>query len=181
MAARPGTRQLSLLFMLRMAHAVLANGDLFYVGKRNHARPQDEHSIGSARSPDRGRTWESLGSIHGYPPYPGKLSGGLAQLEEPHVVETRSGKLVGMVRYEETKDPDHPAVEAICAGAGRTDSQVVNFSCDASKIAARGIPCVVIGPGDIANAHTSDESIAVAELEEGLATYIRIARTLLAS
>jgi len=78
-------------------------------------------------------------------------------------------------------EPDHPAVKAICTGAGRKESQVVNFSCDASKIAARGIPCVVIGPGDIANAHTANESIAVAELEEGLATYIRIAQTLLAS
>ena len=87
---------------------VLANGDLFYVGKRYLARPQGENSISSARSPDRGRTWESLGSIHGYPPYPGKLPGGIAELCEPHVVETRSGKLVGMARYEETKDPDHP-------------------------------------------------------------------------
>lgn len=77
-------------------------------------------------------------------------------------------------------EPDHPAVKAICIGAGRKESQVVNFSCDASKIAALGIPCVVIGPGDIANAHTANESIALTELEEGLATYSRIARTLLA-
>jgi acetylornithine deacetylase/succinyl-diaminopimelate desuccinylase-like protein len=76
-------------------------------------------------------------------------------------------------------EPDHPAVKAICSGAGRQDSQVVNFSCDASKIAARGIPCVVIGPGDIANAHTANESIAIADLEDGLATYMRIVQTLL--
>lgn len=76
-------------------------------------------------------------------------------------------------------EPNHPAVETICRGAGRKDSQVVNFSCDASKIAALGIPCVVIGPGDIAHAHTANESIAVAELQEGLATYLRIAHALL--
>jgi acetylornithine deacetylase/succinyl-diaminopimelate desuccinylase-like protein len=77
-------------------------------------------------------------------------------------------------------EADHPVVQSVCAGAGRKESQVVNFSCDASKIAALGIPCLIFGPGDIANAHTADESIAVSELEDGVKAYLRIARQLLA-
>ncbi|HRJ71155.1 MAG TPA: M20 family metallopeptidase [Terrimicrobiaceae bacterium] len=74
---------------------------------------------------------------------------------------------------------DHPAVRRVCAAAGRPASQVVNFSCDASKIAAAGIPCVVFGPGDIAHAHTADESIAIEDLARGVAGYVRIAQALL--
>lgn len=59
-------------------------------------------------------------------------------------------------------------------------ADVVTFSCDASKIAAAGIPCVVLGPGDIASAHTADESIALDDLSAGVDAYLRVARSLLA-
>lgn len=39
--------------------------------------------------------------------------------------------------------------------------------CDGAYLAAGGIPAVAIGPGSIAQAHTEDEWIAVAELEAG--------------
>ncbi len=87
---------------------VLANGDLFYVGMRHLARPQGEESIGAALSRDQGRTWELLATINGFPPYHGSAPNGFARLAEPHVVETQSGKLIGMARYEETKDPLRP-------------------------------------------------------------------------
>jgi len=56
---------------------------------------------------------------------------------------------------------------------------VTNFSCDASKIAATGVPCLVVGPGDIAHAHTATESIAVEELLQGVEAYTKIAEALL--
>lgn len=74
---------------------------------------------------------------------------------------------------------DHPSVLKACAGLGEAESRVVNFSCDASKIAAAGIPCLVIGPGDICHAHTADESIAIDDLSRGVAAYVRIAEALL--
>lgn len=74
---------------------------------------------------------------------------------------------------------DHPAVRLVCAAAGKSASHVVSFSCDASKIAAAGIPCLVFGPGDIAHAHTADESIAIADLSLGVAGYVRVSQTLL--
>ena len=43
----------------------------------------------------------------------------------------------------------------------------VDYFCDAAVLAAGGIPGVVFGPGDIAQAHTADEWISLAELERG--------------
>ena len=45
------------------------------------------------------------------------------------------------------------------------------YTTNANHLAAVGAPCVILGPGDIANAHTKEESIRVAELEEGVRGY----------
>ncbi len=78
----------------------------------------------------------------------------------------------------ETADA-HALVRTACSLAGQTASDVVPFGCDASKIAARGIPSIILGPGDIAQAHTADESIGLDELEAGEAAYIQLALSLL--
>ena len=49
------------------------------------------------------------------------------------------------------------------------------YGTDASTIAAGGIPAVVLGPGDIAQAHTPDEWIDVEEIEKAAEVYYRIA------
>jgi acetylornithine deacetylase len=54
----------------------------------------------------------------------------------------------------------------IDAVAGSVRVRGVAFGTDASTIAAAGIPAVVFGPGDIAQAHTSDEWIALAQVEK---------------
>jgi acetylornithine deacetylase/succinyl-diaminopimelate desuccinylase family protein len=43
----------------------------------------------------------------------------------------------------------------------------VDFFCDAAILARGGIPSVVFGPGDIAQAHTADEWISLDSLERG--------------
>jgi acetylornithine deacetylase/succinyl-diaminopimelate desuccinylase-like protein len=43
----------------------------------------------------------------------------------------------------------------------------VDFFCDAAIFSAGGIPSVVFGPGDVAQAHTADEWISLSELERG--------------
>jgi acetylornithine deacetylase len=43
----------------------------------------------------------------------------------------------------------------------------VHYFCDAAPLAEGGIPAVVFGPGDIAQAHTRDEWISVESLEGG--------------
>jgi acetylornithine deacetylase/succinyl-diaminopimelate desuccinylase-like protein len=62
-------------------------------------------------------------------------------------------------------DPSHPLV-AMLAGMGCPLAGAPWF-CDASIFAAAGSPAVAIGPGDIAQAHTADEWVDTAALEEG--------------
>jgi len=54
----------------------------------------------------------------------------------------------------------------------------VDYFCDAAVLAAGGIPSVVFGPGDIAQAHTADEWISLAELERGKDLLVRFFRSL---
>ncbi len=49
----------------------------------------------------------------------------------------------------------------------------VDFFCDASVLSEGGIPSVVFGPGDIAQAHTADEWISLKSLEEATALLVR--------
>ncbi len=49
------------------------------------------------------------------------------------------------------------------------------YGTDAAAFGACGVPTVVFGPGSVAQAHTADEFIEVAELERGAALYTHIA------
>ena len=64
-------------------------------------------------------------------------------------------------------DPKLPLVRQFLRNAGQKRLVGVNYFCDAAVLAAGGIPSVVFGPGDIAQAHTADEWISLAELERG--------------
>ena len=50
--------------------------------------------------------------------------------------------------------------------------------CDAAVFADKGMPAVALGPGSIAQAHTADEFISVADLEEGVAFFEKFLRSL---
>lgn len=64
-------------------------------------------------------------------------------------------------------DPTLPLVQSLCAVARRKRTLGVHYFCDAAPLAEGGTPAIVFGPGDIAQAHTSDEWISVASLERG--------------
>ena len=55
--------------------------------------------------------------------------------------------------------------------------QGVGYGTDASSFGRVGIPAVVLGPGDIAQGHTADEWIDVAELNKGAEIYGALMRT----
>lgn len=60
-----------------------------------------------------------------------------------------------------------------CLEAEDLSSEAVGapYTTNASTYAEAGIPSIVIGPGDIAQAHTTDEYLSIAELEKGIALY----------
>lgn len=66
-------------------------------------------------------------------------------------------------------DPAHPLIARLqSCGASLVGAP---WFCDAAVFAERGCPAVALGPGSIAQAHTCDEFIAVADLEAGAAYF----------
>jgi acetylornithine deacetylase len=59
--------------------------------------------------------------------------------------------------------------------AQQNETFAVCYATEASRFQAGGVPSVVCGPGDIAQAHTPDEFVEVAELEKCLAFLARLA------
>jgi acetylornithine deacetylase/succinyl-diaminopimelate desuccinylase-like protein len=71
-----------------------------------------------------------------------------------------------------------PLVQKFLRSVGQTKPLGVHFFCDAAVLSAGGIPSVVFGPGDIAQAHTADEWISLAELERGKNLLLRFLNSL---
>ena len=67
---------------------------------------------------------------------------------------------------------------AINQVSGRHSRVAVPYGTDASTIAEQGIPAVVFGPGDIAQAHTSGEWISIPQLREAVGVYTRMIESL---
>ncbi len=75
-------------------------------------------------------------------------------------------------------DPDRPLVQAFLKSAGRKTAVGANYFCDAAVFGHSGTPAIVFGPGDIAQAHTADEWIAVRQLERAHAVLLKFLRHL---
>jgi acetylornithine deacetylase/succinyl-diaminopimelate desuccinylase-like protein len=74
--------------------------------------------------------------------------------------------------------PNHPLVAQFMSVAGQKQAAGVDYFSDAAVLAAGGIPSVLFGPGDIAQAHTPDEWISVASLERSERLLLRFLRSL---
>lgn len=66
-----------------------------------------------------------------------------------------------------------PLVQQFLSSANQKQPLGVDYFCDAAVLAVGGIPSVVFGPGNIAQAHTVDEWIALAELERAKNLLVR--------
>ncbi len=72
-------------------------------------------------------------------------------------------------------DPDSPFVQECLEVAGQAASRTVPYGTDGGKLSTlRNM--VVCGPGDIAQAHTHDEWIALDQLDKGTDLYTRMIR-----
>lgn len=77
----------------------LRNGDLLYLGKPFGSWTDFEKgTITACRSEDGGLTWKRFGQV---PVFPGTDS---SNYHEPHVVEFPDGRLLGMIRIENSKE-----------------------------------------------------------------------------
>ena len=75
-------------------------------------------------------------------------------------------------------DPALPLVRSLTRAAGRRGTRGVHYFTDAAPLAAGGTPSVVFGPGDIAQAHTGKEWLAIAQLEASIGILERFLRGL---
>jgi acetylornithine deacetylase/succinyl-diaminopimelate desuccinylase-like protein len=73
-------------------------------------------------------------------------------------------------------EPGHPLLEKL-QGLGARPVGAPWF-CDAAVFAQNGSPAIAMGPGSIAQAHTRDEWVSVADLEAGSAFFERFLRSL---
>jgi acetylornithine deacetylase len=70
-------------------------------------------------------------------------------------------------------NPKLPLVARFMRSVGQRKPVGARYFCDASVLGHGGIPSVVFGPGDIAQAHTADEWISVEALERGKVLLLR--------
>ncbi len=101
----------------------------------------------------------------------------LALLREHRLVATLADTKGGPCFPLET-DPELPLVQQLLGTVGQAKAIGVDFFCDASVLSAGGIPSVVFGPGDIAQAHTADEWISLASLDRGTGLLSRFLQSL---
>lgn len=71
-----------------------------------------------------------------------------------------------------------PLVRQFMTQVGQRGPLGVHYFCDAAVLSEAGIPSVVFGPGDIAQAHTADEWISLRQLESAAALLAGFFRSL---
>ena len=75
-------------------------------------------------------------------------------------------------------NPRLPLVARFLSSARQSRPAGVHYFCDAAVLAEGGIPSVAFGPGDIAQAHTTDEWIELRSLERAHAMLLQFLRSL---
>jgi acetylornithine deacetylase len=79
--------------------------------------------------------------------------------------------------------PDSPlglAAAAACREAGLPSDPVgVTYWTDGAHLAANGIETVILGPGDIANAHGPNDRVEVDDIVKAAQVYLWVVRNLL--
>lgn len=73
-------------------------------------------------------------------------------------------------------DPGHPVARQLAAAGEGFEG--APWFCDASHLAAAGLPSVAMGPGSIEQAHTEDEWIAIEDLLDGTRRFLRFLENL---
>lgn len=71
-----------------------------------------------------------------------------------------------------------PLVRQFLRSVNQTQPLGADYFCDAAVLSAVGIPSIVFGPGDIAQAHTMDEWISLAQLERAKDSLVRFLNSL---
>ena len=96
-------------------------------------------------------------------------------LDAVHAAAARAGVTVTEARegFPPELPADHPLVR-LCADVAGKPPTTAPYGTDASELQAIA-PCVVLGPGNIAEAHTPTEKVRIAELAAAVPLFMRLA------
>ncbi len=96
-------------------------------------------------------------------------------LDAVHAAAERAGVSVTEARegFPPELPADHPLVR-LCADTAGKQPTTAPYGTDASELQAIA-PCVVLGPGDIAVAHTPTERVSIADLAAAVPLFMRLA------
>ncbi len=103
---------------------------------------------------------------------------GIRALLRSKGVSVRVADWKGLPAVPLETDPRLPLVRGLMTAAGQRRPAGVHYFSDAGVLSGGGIPSVVFGPGDIAQAHTRDEWVGVRQLERGVAVLTRFLEAL---
>ena len=97
-----------------------------------------------------------------------KISREIGEVLKKRGLKARLTNVKGYTCPAMETDPTLPMVQQLMRTVRQTKPLGVDYYCDAANIAATGVPAIVWGPGDIAQAHTADEWISIRQLERGM-------------
>lgn len=106
-------------------------------------------------------------------------AGGPAKLVEETLAEMPGGEAIRVMTRGESAplatDPETDGIQRLLSIG--SELATAPWFCDAGCLAEAGIASVACGPGKIAQAHTKDEFLAIADLEAGAEFYANFIRT----
>jgi acetylornithine deacetylase/succinyl-diaminopimelate desuccinylase-like protein len=108
----------------------------------------------------------------------GTVRGEIRALLAQHGLKTAFASIRGGPCPALQTDVRLPLVRALLELVRQRGPLGVDYFCDAAVLARGGIPSVVFGPGDIAQAHTVDEWIAIRQVEHGTELLVKFLRSL---
>ena len=97
-----------------------------------------------------------------------KISREIGEVLKKRGLKARLTNVKGYTCPAMETDPTLPMVQQLMRTVRQTKPLGVDYYCDAANIATTGVPAIVWGPGDIAQAHTADEWISIRQLERGM-------------
>ena len=113
---------------------------------------------------------------------PGETESGACQEIEAFLRASKLNAKVSSVKLKPCYPMETPAnlllVRSLLRSLGQKRPVGLHYFCDAAVLAQGGIPSVVFGPGDIAQAHTADEWIELAQLDRGRDMLLRFLKSL---
>jgi len=100
---------------------------------------------------------------------------------EPIVAEVRAAAKRAGVALSDAREGNPPELPAthpivrVCSEVAGASSAVAPYGTDASELQGLA-PCVILGPGDIGQAHAPEESVSIAELAAAVPLFMELAR-----